>query len=159
MTTAEKRYSQTEKNALAVKWTKSRFSMYLLGFPKFKVITPHKPRIAMFNKSCANLPPRIEKWIMEMQDVDYELAHEPGKDAADTIDYLSRYPLPDTETDDTEKTIKLIVNNEHGVVMKSIKEATLKDEALQDVLNRTKENDWERHKDRPEIKPYYLVRH
>ena len=43
--------------------------------------------------------------------------------------------------------------------MKSIKEATLKDETLQDVLNRMKQNDWERHKDRPEIKPYYLVRH
>ena len=33
MTSAEKRYSQTEKDALAVKWAKSRFSMYLLGAP------------------------------------------------------------------------------------------------------------------------------
>ena len=96
---------------------------------------------------------------MEMQDVDYKLVYEPGKDAADPMDYQSRHPLPDTEADDTEKTIKLIVNNEHGVVMKCIKEATLKDETLQDVLNRMKQNDWERHKDSPEIKPYYLVRH
>ena len=114
MTTAEKRYSQTEKDALAVKWAKSRFSMYLLGAPRFKIMTSHKPLIPMFNKSCTKLPPRIEKWIMEMQDVDYELVYEPGKDAADPLDYLSRHPLPETERDDTEKTINLIVSNEHG---------------------------------------------
>ena len=94
-----------------------------------------------------------------MQDVDFELVYEPGKDAADPMDYLSRHPLPVSEKDDTEKTIKMIVNNEHGVVMKSIKEATLKDEILQDVIKRMKQNDWERHKNRTEVKPYYLVRH
>ena len=81
MTGAEKRYSQTEKDALAVKWAKSRFSMYLLGAPRFTIMTSHKPLIPMFNKSCTKLPPRIEKWVMEMQDVDYELVYEPGKDS------------------------------------------------------------------------------
>ena len=159
MTSAEQRYSQTEKDALAVKWAKNRFSMYLLGAPKFKIITSHKPLIPMFNKPCSKLPPRIEKWIMEMQNVDYELIYEPGKDAADPMDYLSRHPLPETDTDDTEMTIKMIVNNEHGVVLKSIYEATMKDEILQDVKKRMKKIDWEQHKNRPEIKPYYLVRH
>ena len=159
MTSAEKRYSQTEKDALAVKWAKSRFSMYLLGAPRFKIITSHKPLIPMFNKACAKLPPRIEKWIMEMQDVDFELVYEPGKDAADPLDYLSRHPLPDTEADDTEKTIKLVVRNEHGVVMNSIRDATDADEVLQQVLKRMKQNDWEKHKKTPEIMPYYLIRH
>ena len=45
MTSAEKRYSQTEIDALAVKWAKSRLGMYLLGAPKFKIITSHKPLI------------------------------------------------------------------------------------------------------------------
>ena len=159
MTSAEQRYSQTEKDALAVKWAKTRFSMYLLGAPKFKIITSHKPLIPMFNKPCSKLPPRIEKWIMEMQDVDYELVYKPGKDAADPMDYLSRHPLPEAETDDTELMIKMLVNNEHGVVLRSIHEATLKDEILQDVCKRMKRNDWEQHKNRPELKPYYLVRH
>ena len=94
-----------------------------------------------------------------MQDVDFELIYEPGKDAADPMDYLSRHPLPDTEKDDTEKTIKLVVQNEHGVVLKSIREATDKDEVLQQVLKRMKQNDWEKHKKNREIMPYYLVRH
>ena len=36
MTFAEQRFSKTEKDAIAVKWAKNRFSMYLLGAPKFK---------------------------------------------------------------------------------------------------------------------------
>ena len=59
--------------------------------------------------------------------------YEPGKDAADQPDYLSRHPLPETERDDTEKTINLIVSNEHGVVMKSIREATSSDPVLQEI--------------------------
>ena len=94
-----------------------------------------------------------------MQDVDYELVYEPGRDAADPMDYLSRHPLPETERDDTEKTINAIVSNEHGVVMKSIVEATSKDIILQDILKIMSQNSWENHKDRPEIKPYYLVKH
>ena len=71
---------------------------------------------------------------MEMQDVDYELIYEPDKDAADPMDYLSRHPLPDTERDNTERAIKLVVRNERGVVMKSVREATKADEVLRQVL-------------------------
>ena len=89
---------------------------------------------------------------MEMQDVDYELVYEPGKDAAYPLDYLSWHPLPETEGDDTEKTINWIVSNEHGVVMKRIREATSSDSVLQEILKTMKQNKWEKHKDRPEIK-------
>ena len=73
MTDTEKRYSHTEKDALAVRWAKNRFKMYLLGAPKFKIITSHEPLLPMFNKATAKFPPRIEKWAMDMQDVDFEL--------------------------------------------------------------------------------------
>ena len=94
-----------------------------------------------------------------MQDVDYEIIYEPGKDAADPMDYLSRHPLPETERDETEQTINAIISNEHRVVMKGIKEAIAGDFVLQDVMKIMRENDWERQKDKPEIKPYYLVKH
>ena len=55
-----------------------------------------------------------------MQDVDYELLNKSGKDAADPIDYLVWHPLPEAETDDTEMMIKMLVDNEHGVVLRSI---------------------------------------
>ena len=51
------------------------------------VFTAHKPPLPLFNKAKATMPPRIEKWVMEMQDVDYELVYEPGKDETDPLDY------------------------------------------------------------------------
>ena len=60
MSDTEKRYSQTEKDALSIRWAKNRFRIYLLGAPKFKIITAHKPLIPMFNKTNIKLPPRIE---------------------------------------------------------------------------------------------------
>ena len=45
MTSAEKRYSQTEKDALAVKCAKTRLGIYLGGAPKFKIATSHKSLI------------------------------------------------------------------------------------------------------------------
>jgi len=88
MTETKKRYSQTKKDALAIKWAKERLRIYLLGVPRFRIVTAQKPLVPLFNKVRANLPPRIEKWIMEMQDVDYELVCEPGKDEADPLDYV-----------------------------------------------------------------------
>ena len=133
MTAAEKRYSQTEKDALAVKWAKSSLSVYLLGAPKFKIIISHKPLIPMFKKTCTKLPPRIEKWTMKMQYVDCEPIYEPEKDVENPLDFLSRHPLPETDSDETEKTIKMIIS-EHRVVMRSIKEATASDVVLQEGL-------------------------
>jgi hypothetical protein len=36
---------------------------------------------------------------MDMQDVDFEIVYEPGKDEADPLDFLSRHPLPEKEND------------------------------------------------------------
>lgn len=66
-----------------------------------------------------------------MHDVDYELIYQTGNDP---LDYLSRHPLPESDSDATEKTINLITSHEHGVGMKSIKEATANDIVLQEVL-------------------------
>ena len=98
-------------------------NMYLLGAPRFKIITARKTLIPMFNKASVKIPPRIEKWVMEMQDVDYELIYEPGKDEADPLDFLSRHPLPTTEQDDTEMSVKQVLQAEHAIVMKDIKRA------------------------------------
>ena len=103
----------------------------LLGAPRFRIVTAHKPLVPLFNKVKAKVPPRIEKWIMEMQDVDYELVYEPGKDEADPLDFLSRHPLPETGHDKTEKIIRWTMNAEHAVVVTRIRKETQKDEVMQ----------------------------
>ena len=87
------------------------------------------PLLSMFNKVTGKLPPRIERWVMDMQDVDYELVYEPGKDEQDLLDFLSRRPLP--VTDDTEKVIKRVINSEYAIVLDHIKEEIQKDRQLQ----------------------------
>ena len=158
MTDTEKRYSQTEKDALAIRWAKNRFSMYLLGAPRFRIITAHKPLLPMFNKATSKVPPRIEKWIMDMQDVDFELVYEPGRDAADPLDFLSRHPLPETGHDSTEKMIKQVVATEHAVVLSRIQEETERDPQLQNLTKRIQLGDWEKHRKDADIEPYYAIR-
>ena len=158
LTKPEKNYSQTEKDALAVIWAKNRFRLYLLGAPKFKIITAHKPLVAMFNKTTIKLPPRIEKWAMEMQDVDYKLIYEPGKNETDPLDFLSRHPLPKTENDGTEKIIRYTIMAEHAVIINRIQEETKKDSSLQKLAKIIKGNDWEKYRKDPEIMPYYPVK-
>ena len=94
--------------------------MNLLGAPKFKIITAHKSLLPMFNKATARLLPRIERWVMDMQDVDFKLVYEPGKDDADSMDFLSRHPLPVVGADNTERVIKSILMAEHAVVLERV---------------------------------------
>ena len=96
------------------------------------------------------MPPRIEKWVMEIQDVDYELVYEPGKGEADPLDYLSRYPLPETE-DNTGKVVRWAVNAEYGGVITRIREEIQKDEVMQQLAKRIAKGDWEKHKREKDI--------
>jgi hypothetical protein len=67
---------------------------------------------------------------MDMRDVDFEIAYEPGNDEADPLDLLSRHPLPEKENDGTERVIKAVIHNEHVVVLERLQEETNKDEQL-----------------------------
>ena len=42
MTEVERKCSQTEKDALAIKWARDRLRVYLLGAPRVKIVTAHK---------------------------------------------------------------------------------------------------------------------
>ncbi len=143
MTDTEKRYSQTEKDALSVHYAKNRFTIYLLGAPKFKIIAARKPLLPLFNKATMRPPPRMEKWVIGMQDVDFALIYEPGKDDADPLDFLSRHPLPEKGNDAVERVIKYVVTAEHAVVIDQIKEETCKDTQLQKLSVRILTADWE----------------
>jgi len=68
---------------------------------------------------------------MYMQDVDFEMKYEPGKDEADPLDFLSRHPLPVVGNNDTEKILKASIETEHAVVLDRIREETHHDRALQ----------------------------
>ncbi|GET58613.1 retroviral-like aspartic protease 1 [Rhizophagus irregularis DAOM 181602=DAOM 197198] len=75
---AEKRYLITELECLAVFWEIKYFHKYLIG-RKFKVITDHAALKGFI--STSKVPKgRRGRWMMELQQYDFEIIHKPGKE-------------------------------------------------------------------------------
>ena len=78
-----------------------------------------------------------------MQDVDFEMKYEPGRDELDPLDFLSRHPLPVIENDDTEKVLKAAITTEHAVVLDRIREETSQDRVLRKLSQTIRKGKWE----------------
>ena len=98
----------------------------------------------MFNKSTMKVPPRIEKWAMEMQDIDFKFIYKPGRDEQDLLYYLCTYPVPETGNDNTKRIIKWTIEVEHAIVLTKIREVTLKDKMSKKLAKRTARGDLEK---------------
>ena len=97
----EARYSQFEREALAVRWACEKFYLYLYGI-KFEVCTDHKQLVTVFSAKSKPPSARIERWLLYLQQFQYTLTHIPGKDNA--ADVLSRLPVGSTQDEDTQET-------------------------------------------------------
>ena len=96
LTSVERRYSQTEKEALAVVWGCERFSLYLVG-KEFDLITDHKPLETIYSSKRTKPLPRIERWVLRLQPFAFKVKYRQGKDNA--ADALSRLPLASSSTE------------------------------------------------------------
>ena len=150
MTDTESRYSQIEREALAVEFTTSRLQMYLLGGKHFQLATDHKPLLPLFNNPQAKLPPRIERIIMKMQNLDFTMIHIPGKQ--NVTDYMSRHALPGNEKTGTEKYARAVTQADHAIVLERIAAETETDVELQHLKHAMHTGAWDK-KD-PNLKPY-----
>ena len=83
------RYSPTEREALAFRWAVKKLRHYLFGAPVFRIVTDHRPLTHMFHKLAGKLPPRVEKFVMDLQELEYEVVYWPGKVCI--ADYMSRH--------------------------------------------------------------------
>lgn len=102
LSSVEKRYAQTEKEALALVWAVERFHYYLFG-REFDLITDHKPLEVIFgprSKPCA----RIERWVRRLQSYVYKVIYKPGKsNIADPLSRLVVYKSTEQSGDNTEQ--------------------------------------------------------
>ena len=76
LTDVESRYSQTEREALAVVWSCEHFHLYLFGH-HFTVLSDHKPLEGIYNKPTSRTSCRIERWNLRLQSYDFTLKYRP----------------------------------------------------------------------------------
>ena len=90
LTDAEKRYSQCEKESLAIVYGVENFHIYLYG-QTFNLHSDWKALESIFNNPLSKLPARIERWNLRLQQYDFTVKFLKG-DADNPADFLSRHP-------------------------------------------------------------------
>ena len=87
LTDCQQRYSQIEKELLAVVFAVKRFKYYCYGSDLVSVETDHKPLIGLMKKDISSLSPRLASMRLELLSYSIELVHKPGKSLvlADTL--------------------------------------------------------------------------
>ncbi|CAC5368427.1 unnamed protein product [Mytilus coruscus] len=130
----ERRYSQTEKEALGLVWACERFHVYLFG-KEFQLLTDHKPLEFIFSpksKPCA----RVERWVLRMQTYHYVVKHIPGaKNIADSLSRLLSTNEQKPEYNKTEEYLCMIVDEAIPVAMniREIEESSENDDEFNEI--------------------------
>ena len=96
LTDTEKRYSNIERETLAVVFGLEKFEYYLLG-RKVVVETDHSPLEQIFKKNIAEAPARLQRFLLRCLKFDITVKYKPGK-AIPVADALSRVCFKEEET-------------------------------------------------------------
>ncbi|KAG5897166.1 hypothetical protein JTB14_020895 [Gonioctena quinquepunctata] len=140
----ERRYSQTEKESLALVWAVERFCFYLTGL-EFELVTDHKPLEAIF-KPTSRPPARIERWVLRLQAFKFKVIYQRGKsNIADSISRLCR--INDTCTADRGSDLHIFAIVERGtpeaMSISEITAGSLRDPELLYAIRKMDDNSWE----------------
>lgn len=142
LTDLERKYFQTEREALAIVWAVEKFNLYLLG-TRFQLITDCKALKYLFNPRSRPCP-RIERWVLRLQAYDYEIIYQPG--STNLADALSRLSVcsPKAFDQTTDVYIHQLVQScvPEAVLLNDIAEATSKDIVLQEVMRALETGIW-----------------
>ena len=140
----EKRYSQTEREALAIVWGCEHFHLYLFGMQHtFTLVTDHKPLQLILNNPSSKPPARIERWSLRLQPYNFSVVYRSG--ITNPADYMSRHPAnPSCACDDVEEYINLITHSAipNALSLAEVAEATKNDPTLQKVIAVVRSNNW-----------------
>ena len=138
----ERRYSQTEKEALALVWACERFNLYVFG-RKFELETDHKVLEFIFGPR-SKPSARIERWVLRLQGYDYKVVYRPGKtNIADALSRLNSKNCKDQswENEDFVRNIALTSTPE-ALTTKQIEMESCKDAEMTTLQEYIQSGDW-----------------
>ena len=151
LTDVEMRYSQTEKEGLALVWACERFKMYVYG-REFELETDHKPLKHIHNTS-SKPSARIERWVLRLQGYNFKVIYRPGK--TNIADALSRLNSMDQKDPSGEEAdfVRVIVQESTPMAMtaREVERESGKDPELCSIRYYIQSGDWSQCK-----MPHYL---
>ena len=101
MTETERRYSQIEKECLALMFGCTRFDHHLHGREKITAVTDHKPLETILAKSINSAPKRLQRMMLRLQKYRLNIVYKKGTQMY-ISDHLSRSALPNGRTQKKE---------------------------------------------------------
>ena len=144
LTDVERRYSQTEKEALAIVWACERLHLYLYG-TKFELLTDHKP-LEMIYSTRSKPSARIERWVLRLQQYNFVVEYIPGpQNLADPLSRLSlRTPAEGEHEVEDDGYVRFVAihSTPRAVTTKEIEQESATDEELGNVRHNILSGDW-----------------
>ena len=134
LTETESRYSNIEREMLAVLFGLEKVHYYAYGRPV--VVTDHKHLEAIYKKHLARALPRIARMILRIQNYDVQIMYVPGKDipVADALSRISSYHDEAIEGLDVSVHEILVNLNASPTRVRQIQKETAKDPSLSILL-------------------------
>lgn len=126
LTDAEKKYSTTEKECLALVWALKHYRHYLWGL-YFQVVTDHSALCWLQSKK--DMCGRLARWALAVQEWNFDIVHCSGKNNV-VADFLSRNPLVEEEEQKVEKETE----PSDGLEIFSINVESLQEDQANDVF-------------------------
>jgi hypothetical protein len=133
LTPAEKNYSVSELECLAIIWAINQFNIYL-SHGQFILYTDHKALSWLQQKKSTNR--KLTRWALLLSEYNFIIKHRKGTEMKH-VDALSRYPIRSVFNITQTKIIPC-----YRIPYKSINNVTKKDKEweVQDIIERVVEN-------------------
>jgi hypothetical protein len=117
LTKAEKNYSTTEREALAVVWGSKYFRPYLYG-RRYVVYTDHNALVSLMKSKDTSS--RLTRWALTLEEYNPEIKHRPGKKNMNA-DALSR--IYEEDNKDSVKEAIFLIDNISSLRFKSLQQS------------------------------------
>ena len=134
---AERNYSTTEKECLAIYWAFENLKTYLLGH-RTHVLTDHQPLRDIFK--ATNPGGRLTRWSLKLSAYDFDVTYLPGRLNV-KADVLSRIKTDSQRKDDFLGFVSATVFEHDGWTREKIKAEQREDPALRPIIDQLSRQD------------------